>query len=445
MLTKEQNEALTRVGRGTLMGNLLRAYWIPFFLSADLERDGKPARVRLLGEELVVYRDSEGNVGLLQEQCSHRGASLFFARNEACGLRCVYHGWKYDRAGRCLDMPNEPPENDFKSKIRHPAYRCVERNGVVWTHMGSQETVPALPALEWNVVDPAQTYLWPPLVLEVNFMQALEGEYDSSHATILHAGVTRDVGDDDRAKRPCARFHTVDTDYGVLIGAQYAKGDGATDYWRIYPFMMPFHTVINVNPTYDAAVLFSGHAFVPVDDEHTLSLGFTWHPTRAITDAERDAMKRGFPGVEALQPTAESFLPAHDGPYGRYWPKLNSTNDWGFDYEAQRKGLRWSGVPGIWPQDVAVQRGWGPIADRTKEHLGSADVGQIAMRRRLLEAAQCLRDAGTMPPGAGLPEVYRIRPTQTVLRSEDAASWAQRVVPLVQGPYVEAASDTISG
>jgi phthalate 4,5-dioxygenase len=436
MLTKEENEYLTRVGPGTLMGNLIRHYWIPFYLSTDLECDGQPARVRLLGEDLVVYRDSTGAVGLLQEQCPHRGASLFFGRNEFSGLRCIYHGWKFDTAGRCLEMPNEPPESGFKDKIRQLAYPCTERNGVVWTYMGPAKPIPPLPDVEWNTVPATRTFLAPPRVQEVNFMQTIDGEYDSSHVPFLHAGIGKEIGNEVRARRPFPKFYTQDTDYGVLIGARYRDEGGPADYWRIYPFMMPFYTVINVNPTYQGRILFSGHAFVPIDDEHTLCFGFTWHPTRDLDDEERGAMHDALPGgVQGLHPSKDAFLPQHSGPYGKYWPKLNASNQWGYDYEAQRNGVRWSGIPGLWAQDAAVQRGYGPIVDRTKEHLGSADVGQIAIRRRLLRSGYQLRDDGAVPSATNDPGAFALRPVQTMLATDRESSWQSEIEPMLSAPY----------
>jgi phthalate 4,5-dioxygenase oxygenase subunit len=140
MLSHEDNELLCRVGPGTPMGSLLREYWMPVLLSSELpEPDGPPERVRLLGENLVAFRDSQGQVGLLGHGCAHRGASLFFGRNEEGGLRCVYHGWKYDVSGKCVDMPNEPAESNFKERIRQTAYPCRERGGVIWTYMGSRK------------------------------------------------------------------------------------------------------------------------------------------------------------------------------------------------------------------------------------------------------------------------------------------------------------------
>src|SRR5579872_6470814 len=151
MLSQEENELLTRTGPGTPMGALLRRYWLPAMLAAELpEAEGPPQRIRLLGEDLIAFRASNGQIGLLAANCPHRGASLFFGRNEECGLRCVYHGWKFDVAGRCVDMPNEPPESNFRDKVHQRAYPCRERNGLIWTYMGPLSDPPDLPALEWN-------------------------------------------------------------------------------------------------------------------------------------------------------------------------------------------------------------------------------------------------------------------------------------------------------
>src|SRR5437773_6775855 len=149
-MLKEENELLCRVGPGTLMGELMRQYWIPALISEELpERDGAPYRVRLLGEDLVAFRDTNGQVGLMAANCPHRGASLFFGRNEECGIRCVYHGWKFDVTGQCVDMPNEPAESDFKQKVRAVAYPAAEYGGFVWIYMGPPEKQPPLPNYHW--------------------------------------------------------------------------------------------------------------------------------------------------------------------------------------------------------------------------------------------------------------------------------------------------------
>src|SRR5947209_7055671 len=159
MLSRDDNELLCRIGPGTPMGNLMRQYWIPAALSSELpEPDGAPVRIRLLGENLIAFRVSSGAVGLVQNQCPHRGTSLFYGRNEDDGLRCVYHGWKYDVTGRCVDMPNEPPETQFKDRIRHLAYPCEERGGVIWTYMGQARPAPPLPDLPWFLVPERQRF-----------------------------------------------------------------------------------------------------------------------------------------------------------------------------------------------------------------------------------------------------------------------------------------------
>src|SRR6266478_9593689 len=152
MLSKENTELLCRVGAGTVMGDMMRQYWLPCVYSWELTPDGDPVRVRMLGEDLIAWRDSNGTPSFVANNCPHRGASLFFGRNEEAGLRCVYHGWKFDASGACIDMPNEPAESDFRTKVKAVAYPCQERNGIVWTYMGKRQTPPPLPALEGNML-----------------------------------------------------------------------------------------------------------------------------------------------------------------------------------------------------------------------------------------------------------------------------------------------------
>src|SRR5665213_1585771 len=185
MLSREENELLTQTGPGTPMGRLIRRYWLPALFSHQLPApDGDPVRVRLLGERLVAFRATDGRIGLIAEQCPHRTASLFFARNEECGLRCVYHGWKFDLDGNCVDMPSEPPESNFKHKVRIAAYPCRERGGVVWTYMGPPELMPDFPWLEWAEVPETHRFVTRHLQ-ECNWLQAFEGGFDTSHLTFL--------------------------------------------------------------------------------------------------------------------------------------------------------------------------------------------------------------------------------------------------------------------
>jgi phthalate 4,5-dioxygenase len=148
MTTTAESARLTQTGSGTVMGDLMRQYWIPAALSSELERDGAPIRLMLLGEKLIAFRDSAGHVGVMDHRCPHRCASLFLGRNEEGGIRCIYHGWKYDVAGNCVDMPNVLPHQNFSPKVKAKAYKTVERSGLVWVYMGSRSRTPPLPALE---------------------------------------------------------------------------------------------------------------------------------------------------------------------------------------------------------------------------------------------------------------------------------------------------------
>jgi phthalate 4,5-dioxygenase len=446
MLSAADNELLTRVGPGTPMGELLRQYWQPVLRSADLpERDGRPLRVKLLAERLVAFRDSAGQVGLLGEQCAHRGASLFFGRNEDSGLRCVYHGWKFDARGRCIEMPNEPAESNFRDKVMQRAYPCVERGGVVWAYLGPTGVIPPLPELEWNLVPTEQCYL-ALRVQECNWTQALEGEIDSSHSGFLHTrldeekdvaigmerGGSRGLLYKMRDRHP--RFETLDTDFGVAIAARRAAEEDSY-YWRITQFLMPFYTLI---PPYGADPVFGGHAWVPIDDQHTLSFGFTYHPTKPLLPNEK-GFGLGFEGggVEGLHPSPNVFLPAVSQPYGQFRSAINCENDYRIDWEAQRTE-RFSGLPGLWPQDAACQESMGSIYDRSLERLGMSDSGIIRTRRRLMAAARALQDEGLTPPGVVVPEVYRARSAAVVLPRQvnwvDGAQTQMQATPGVNHP-----------
>ena len=456
MLSKEDNELLTRIGPGTAMGEMVRRYWLPFYLSADLEADGPPQRVRLMGEDLIVFRATSGQVGLVGNHCPHRGASLFFGRNEEDGLRCVYHGWKYDVSGACVDMPNEPPESNFKHKIQHTAYRVQERNGMLWTYMGPEENPPELPNLEWNMV-PEDHLILSMRIADNNFMQPIEGEYDSSHIGFLHQGAFRREDNQsnipgflDSVLRPkrgypypettrvgwgdiarvfkAPRWEISNTDYGVLVGTRRDLDDGQNTYWRVYPFVMPFHTLI---PAGGDDPVWSGHAWVPMDDEHTICICWTYSTTRPLNDEDFDQARFQYGGLEPLHASTDAFGPPSAKPYGRYWPKWNNDNDFNYDYAAQRSGARFSGLPGVWPQDSGMQQSMGFIYDRTKEHLGTADTGQIAIRRRMINAARALQEHGDPPPGSQDKSVYSIRPVSTLLPTHDP-SWMESIQELLQ-------------
>src|SRR5215216_4786064 len=290
MLKQEENELITRVGPGTPMGNLMREYWVPAMLSSEVPSpDSDPVRVLLLGEQLIGFRDTSGRVGLLAHNCPHRGASLFFGRNEENGLRCVYHGWKFDTDGTCVDMPNEPPESDFKSKVRTTAYPVQDRGGVLWAYLGPSEDVPPPPELEWTHV-PASHRLVTKRIQFCNFLQNVEGEVDSSHVSFLHSKVASPAAGagiqstlpDYMARDRAPRFFVVPTEYGLLIGARRNAEDDSF-YWRITQYLMPSYTMIPVPVGYP--VSFTGAT--PIDDESMMGFTVTWHPDRPLTADER--------------------------------------------------------------------------------------------------------------------------------------------------------------
>jgi phthalate 4,5-dioxygenase len=431
MLSKEDNELLTRVGPRTPTGELLRRYWQPALLASELpEPDGAPLRVRLLGEDLVGFRDTSGRPGLLGAHCPHRGASLFFGRNEECGLRCVYHGWKFDVTGQCVDMPSEPPESNFKDKIHHTAYPCVERGGVIWAYLGPSRPAPPLPALEWIALPPEQR-LQAKRIQYCNWVQALEGDIDQSHVSFVH----RQLGGNGGARNPRVdrirtadthpRFAALDTEYGVLIGAQRDAADGS-DYWRLTQFLLPYWSMTGPygeNPTRQT------RAWVPMDDENVMVYSVTFHPLRPLTDDEIARMRAG---SGAGYVGEANFLPPTSEPGGAWRPKASRANDYFQDRERQKTAL-FSGIPEFWAQDAAMQEGMGPIYDRRNEHLGTSDLGIISVRRRILAEARALAAGGAEPPGVRDPEVYQVRGAAALL--PHAADWLaattdlRRVVP----------------
>jgi phthalate 4,5-dioxygenase oxygenase subunit len=415
MLTAEENAQLTRVGPGTLMGDLMRQYWIPVVLSSELAPGGRVKRVRILGEDLVAFRGPSGGVGLLAEFCAHRRASLYFGRNEEPGLRCVYHGWQYDRGGRCIDMPNERPESNFQDKVIQPAYPCTERGGVVWAFMGPAGPPPALPDLEWTLVPEAQRFVskfWQ----DCNYLQALEGGVDPAHISFLH-GILDARNDELRRTldRAAAGFgfasglertphiEVADTEAGLLIGARREAPAGQF-YWRITQYLLPFHTM--PPPEVGNDPVLHSHVWIPIDDAQLVNWCISWHPTRALTADELAEFRAGS-SIHVMD-----YAPATSDAYGDIRPIANSANDYLADWEAQRT-RKFFGVPGVGAQDKAITESQGRF-DRSLERLGRADVGLIRLRKRLLDAAVALRNRQGPPPGLD-PATYRVRPASVLL------------------------------
>jgi len=412
MLSKEDNEALTRVGPGTIMGDLMRQYWLPFLYSSEVERDGPPLRVRLLGEDLIVFRDSDGKLGLLGANCPHRGAGLFFGRNEESGLRCVYHGWKFSVDGRCVDMPNEPAESNFKDRVRATSYSAAEAGGVVFGYMGPRQSdPPGLPEMEWTKVPQSHVAHEYKSVQPCNWMQSLEGDVDTAHVFFLHARLNSVEGGgpgvfhQDRAPK----LFLTETETGLLYGARRNEGPGL-NYWRTTQFLMPVYTFF---PPVEPGVI-PLHIWVPIDDEHTLTWGLRWDPSQPLAGRE---LAGGRPGMIGVGP----MLPEQTGkPYANSWPAGNPSNDYMLDREIQRT-QSFTGVPTIRMQDSAMTTSMGTVFDRSKEHLGTTDAAIIKTRQRFLRSARALREQGTVPPGVDRPDLYRVRSCTAVL--PEGADW----------------------
>jgi phthalate 4,5-dioxygenase len=410
MLSKRDNEATTRVGPGTLMGNLFRQYWVPAMLSSELPGpDSDQVRVKLLGEELIGFRDTDGRVGLIQNACPHRGASLFFARNEDCGLRCVYHGWKFDVTGQCTDMPSEPAESNFKTKVKAQAYPCVERGGVVWAYMGPREDPPPLPHIEANQLPEAE-YEVSATLRECNWLQALEGDIDTSHFGFLHYGATaqEDVTPGTflyySVKDRAPHYALVDTEYGSMYGAYRPAGLGEL-YWRIAQFLFPCYTHI---PSGALGHQVLTRAWVPMDDDHTMFVSMGARSGRPVP-AGNGRVRTG-------------VAPNGTGWNQRFRPPTNASNDYLIDRESQRRDS-FTGIQGIPTQDQAVTESMGSVLDRTQEHLASSDMMVIRVRNRLLEAARALAERGLVPPGVDDPQVYATRSGSVLL--PEGADWLE--------------------
>ena len=420
MLTREDNETLVRVGPGTPMGRLMRLHWIPFLRSSDVERDGQPHRVRLLGEDLVAFRDSSGRVGLVDHACPHRGAPMVFGRNEDDGLRCVYHGWKFGTDGRCQEMPAEPANSPMCARMKITAYPVRERNGMLWAYLGPEpEQAPPLPDLEWNLVPEEQVAI-SIRVQECNWLQALEGEIDSAHAAILHGRVHEDgvINQWKQAKDLAPTFECVPHEAGISIGSR-RKLDAEHQYIRVNQFLMPFYTLV---PPFSQFPELSGHAWVPIDDEHTLCIMFSYHPTQPFYEKTRALFKSGHRGRETGHASEGSFetRPVTD-PFPKYWSKYNRGNAYQFSHALQDTYN--SGLPGLWVQDAAAQSGVAPIYDRSKEHLGTSDTGIARTRRLLLDTVGRFVKDGQRPASADKPQSLMWRAVSLTLPT--GGNWSE--------------------
>jgi phenylpropionate dioxygenase-like ring-hydroxylating dioxygenase large terminal subunit len=428
----DRNSYLTLVGPKSPMGGLLRSYWMPVLYSHELpDRDGPPVRIRLLGESLVAFRDSQDRVGLLDHHCPHRLASLFYGRNEEGGLRCAYHGWKFDVDGKCLDMPGEPAGCPLQRKVRAVAYPCREAGGIVWAYLGeAMDRLPPLPEMGWAAA-PIERKSTLKYIRHCNWLQAMEGDLDTAHLGFLHSHLAdaeqAQKGDELRPivtvdRKPA--LHVEDTDVGVLCAAVRDGGQGGR-YWRVTQFQLPFYTSV---PAYGG--LNRLKIWVPMDDTHTMVWEANWSADRDLDEEERLGHKGRVP--------PSGFLPETDDWYGRGNFTARAENDYLVDRERQ-KTVNFTGMEDSTPvQDAAMQESMGAIADRRKEHLSGSDAAIIRMRRRLLQAAEALELRGAVPPGVEEPTLYHSHGEQMLVAP--GGDWRPAYEALLAPHYPPAAA-----
>lgn len=377
MLSKQDNETLVRTSAGTAMGGLLRRYWFPALLSSEIaDPDGAPVRVRLLGEDLVAFRDTEGRVGLLEEHCPHRRASLALGVNDKGGLRCLYHGWKFAVDGRCLDIPTEPAGSRKLERPGTRAYATHEAGGVVWAYLGPKEATPPFPHFEWLGM-PATHSVPFKIMAECNYAQLMEGTIDSAHVGVLHREQPWDAPakyDHERDLTP--RIEVEPTPYGLRYAGVRAHRDGG-QHVRVTQVVLPFITLIPPPGAGPAKNRRMANVFVPRDDESTWHFQWFFDVSQPIDVAYR---------IEE----------------GGYWmdenfrKRLNMGNWYGQDRELMKTGMM-SGIKGVVTQDHAVGETQGKILDRTQEHLGPSDAAVVAWRRQMIRAARAFAEHGELP------------------------------------------------
>lgn len=414
----EQNDILTHVGRGTPMGELMREFWIPACLPEELVVDAPPTRLLLLGEKLIAFRDSGGRVGIMDHRCPHRCASMFFGRNEENGIRCAYHGWKFDVTGQCVDMPNIPADQQFKAKVKARAYRTAEHGGLVWTYMGDRAVPPPLPDLEVFSLPPEQRLITVHQ-RDCNWLQSLEGDIDTSHFGFLHVGAVNadDVAADsmyrwgllDRAPR----YHVRETDWGTMYAAYRPAAPGQT-FYRFAHFVFPCFAMV---PDGEFDNMIQTTLSVPLDDTHTMTYVLGWTKRKQALRTLKDGTWIAGAAVNRV------YLPRTTDWLGRWRLTSNKENDYLIDREEQSSGRSYTGIQGIGQQDQAMVESMGGdvegIVDRSFEHLAVSDRMITTTRRRLLAAARAHATDRTLPAICNSPELMRTARGGSFVAPED--------------------------
>ena len=405
MLSVKDNEMLTQIGPGTPMGGLFRRFWLPALLSSELpEPDGEPVRLKLLGEELITYRDTEGRVGCIDAYCPHRGAPMFFGRNEESGLRCIYHGWKFNVNGDCVHMPNCVEGDSYREKIKITAYPAIEGGGLIWIFMGPKEKTPPPPGFDWFSNPSSWTHA-AKYIYHSNYMQAIEGDFDPSHGAFLHSTL------DGNVSNPANKFTGITSrpvgtspeyvppepepvEYACGVGTTRRRGSTTSNGGPGVSWLMPCFDPVGLasSGTYPLNIK------VPADDEHTIYFRIRWNPEAPLTEQQIWDLRIG--GL--INPPQEP---------GTFLYKDNIFNDYNID-RIKQKQFTFSGMSMTAVQDTALQENqWGPISNRWKEHLVSTDKIIIRVRQRLLDTARALME-GQEPSEPWKPEGYTFANTR---------------------------------
>jgi phenylpropionate dioxygenase-like ring-hydroxylating dioxygenase large terminal subunit len=409
-MNKETSEMLVRTGADTPMGKLMRRYWVPVLMSNEIaEPDGPQVRVQILGEKLLAFRDTDGHAALISEFCSHRGVSLYFGRNEENGIRCSYHGLKFDRLGKCIEVPSAP---QACSRMHIKGYPCIERGGLVWAYMGPEDKMPAPPELEWATLPSSHVFLSKRLQ-ECNYLQAMEGGIDTAHVSYVH----RYEVDDDPMHKDTKALDYIKADGNVIFEIEkqpfgltlLGRRNGEPDsyYWRVTQWLFPWFTLI---PPFGEHSL-AGHIWVPIDDHNCWAWSVNFHPHKPLSDEERQQLEAGM-GIHC------EYEP------GSFRPKANMDNDYLIDRQAQKDKRSYSGVFGFAVQDSSLQESMGRIQNHEAERLLPTDKA-IVMARRMLQEAVIGLENGEDPPALNVSGQH-VRAAGVLLdRSVDPVEWAK--------------------
>ena len=405
MLSAADNELLTRTGPETVMGQYFRRFWQPVALSREIpEPDGAPLRVNIMGEELVAMRNAKGQVGLVDARCPHRGANLYFGRNEDCAIRCVFHGWKFDMEGRPLELPNVPPGTRYFDTIRLKAYPTREYGDVIWAFLRpfgvSDAALPEVPHLEFGALPASHRFVTKKLQ-ECNWAQSIEGALDTSHFSFLHmpapgvpSNENPDAPADEKRLRwirndPIPQFSIREHDVGFVVGGA-RRADGQDRYWRTAQFALPAHST---TPSTLPGETYFGYTWVPIDDFNCWIYTYAWNPDRPFMDEEIVKFKEGHGVIAEVD---DKFIPVR-----------NRSNEYLIDRRVQRHSS-FTGVRGVAEQDAMIHDSQGRIADRTQEHLSASDAAIVRFRRAVLGGAKALSE-GIEPQAPFRHASYKLR------------------------------------